>query len=224
MSSREKLQDQGENFFAIRSFECESELGLQDAVARSQIEAGAGKNCREKPFAVSEHLQSCREAARRRACGEKFCNELHERWGEDMQTEEAEVVTGAQAGDDELLLGFCGSGFFDYGIDQIERLQVGAGNRGTADGTEVRQQRFTSGLDCGNTTGLPCEGIDHGCGESPGRALVGHVEMISDEVKERSVADEVSGLVECLHVSERFRLFDKRNAVAALIDDMMEAV
>ena len=59
-----------------------------------------------------------------------MAEDLHDRRGEHVHAEEAEIVTGAQAGHDKLLFRLGGAGFFDHGFDLIE--PVGAGDASPA--------------------------------------------------------------------------------------------
>ena len=129
-----------------------------------------------------------------------------------MHAEEAEVVASAEAGDDEALLGFGGGGFFDDGVDEVERLGIGAGAGAATDGTEEREERFAGGLDGGDGGGFAFVGVDEGLDEGPGW-VVGHVEVVADEVEEGGVADEVAGFVESLDVAGGFVLFDERDVL-----------
>jgi len=51
--------------------------------------------------------------------------EIHDGRGEHMHPEKAEIMACPQSGDDELLFGFGGSGFFDQVLDFIEGFRAG---------------------------------------------------------------------------------------------------
>ena len=55
-----------------------------------------------------------------RRIGEHPAKQVHHCRGEYVDAEEAEIVTGADAGHEQPLFGFGGRGLFDDGIDAIE--------------------------------------------------------------------------------------------------------
>ena len=70
--------------------------------------------------------------------------DVHHGGSEHVDAEEAEIVAGANAGDQQALLGFGGRGLFDHRIDAI---QVAARrDAAAADGAVARQQALARGL------------------------------------------------------------------------------
>ena len=67
-----------------------------------------------------------------------------------MHAEEAEIVSGAQPGNDEVLLGFGGRGFFE---DRFDLVEAGVPrNSFSSDHAIVGKEAFMSCLYCGDRT------------------------------------------------------------------------
>ena len=76
--------------------------------------------------------------------GENF----HHVWGEDVHAEKAEVMAGAQTGNDQFLFGFGRSGFLQQVLDFVEALA--ARNQASADRAVIREFAFVGCLDSGD--------------------------------------------------------------------------
>src|SRR5439155_22546699 len=74
------------------------------------------------------------------ACGVELAQKIHHRGREYVHAEEAEVITGAQARDDEGLLGLGGGGLFEDVFDFVE--VVAARDAGAADRAEIGEHGF----------------------------------------------------------------------------------
>ena len=71
--------------------------------------------------------------------------DVHHRRREHVDAEKAEIVAGANAGDQQALFRFGGGGLFDDGIDAI---QIAARqDAAAADGSVAREQALARGLD-----------------------------------------------------------------------------
>ena len=139
------------------------------------------------------------------AIGELAGEEIHDRCGQDMEAEEAEVVSGTQARDDELLLSLGGGGFFKDGFDFVKPLA--AGEAMAADRPVVRELAFVGGLDGGNGAFLGTCGGE----ELRGAGLLGaaEIEVISHHEEEGISGGEFCRAVDGMAVAERLGLFDK---------------
>jgi len=122
-----------------------------------------------------------------------------------VHAEETEVMSGAQAGDDEVLFGFGGGRLFDDMIDRIETLAMR--DAFAADGAVVGKHVLARGLHCGNGTGFGSGDFDELLRAAA--SFAADVEMVADEVKERFFADEIARAKEGVAVTERFDLFDE---------------
>ena len=78
--------------------------------------------------------------------GEKFAEDPLHGGREDVHAKEAQIVTRAQAGDGELLLGFGGRGFFEDGFDLVKTLR--GIHELAANGAVVGQLAFVRRLHC----------------------------------------------------------------------------
>src|SRR5262245_3431397 len=76
--------------------------------------------------------------------------QVHERRGEDVHAEEAQVVAGTQAGHDEALFGFGRGRFFEDVFDLVKPLF--GGDEPPADRAVVRQLALVSRLHRGDRT------------------------------------------------------------------------
>ncbi len=139
------------------------------------------------------------------ANGELAGEDLHDRCAQHMEAEEAEVVSGTQARDDELLLSLGGGGFFKDGFDFVKPFP--AGEAMAADCPVVRKLAFVGGLDGGNGAFLGTCGGE----ELRGAGLIGaaEVEVISHHEEEGISGGETCCAVDGMAIAERFWLFDK---------------
>ena len=135
-----------------------------------------------------------------------------------MHAEEAEVVSGAEARDDEFLLSDGGGGFFDDVGNIVEvflTADAGAANRAVEG-----EFTFVSGLDGGN--GAIGRFRD---GEKLLEAGVfgeGEVEVVAHHEKEAIVAREFLGAENGLAVAEGFALFNEGDLIKVIGDGRRE--
>lgn len=112
----------GEDAIAVAAGEGEGELREEEAVGRADVVAAAGDREREVAAAGGEGVEGGGEAEGFVGSGgEVFVEDRKNIGTEDVKAEEAEVETGALAWDDELLLGEGGRGFFEDGVNLVER-------------------------------------------------------------------------------------------------------
>jgi hypothetical protein len=130
---------------------------------------------------------------------------FHDEGRKDVHAEEAEIVAGSEAGNEQALFGFGGRGFFGDVFDLVE--VAAAGHAASANRAEVREFAFAGGLDGGDSGGL--RGGDGNKLRSATDAGMADVEVIADEVEEGIVAGEGPGTPECVAVAEGFRLGDE---------------
>lgn len=147
--------------------------------------------------------------------GEEFLKDRHDAGGEDVHAEEAEVVAGAQAGDDDPLLGFRGRGLFEDGVDLIEA--VAAGQALTADGSELLEVTFAGGLNGGDGAVFGFGDFNE-FGGTTGLAAA-DVEMVADQVEKRLAGGELARAVDGVAVAARFHLFDEAHAAGVVAGD-----
>jgi hypothetical protein len=108
----------GEDFFAVVTGEAESDLGAEQTELDSEIVATTWEIVGEVPLAVGEGVEGGRQLELAVfGFGTEISEDVHEAGGEDVHAEEAEIMGGAQAGDDEVLFGFSGGWFFDDVVD-----------------------------------------------------------------------------------------------------------
>ena len=124
-----------------------------------------------------------------------------------MDSEEAEIIAGANARHHQALLGFGGRGLLDHGIDAIEI--AAAFDAAAGDGAEARQQALARGLHAG-------DGALLGFGElhqavRGGFGPRGHVEVIAHHVQERIGADELARAQDGVAVALRLGLRHEAN-------------
>ena len=122
-----------------------------------------------------------------------------------MEAEEAEVVAGAQPGDDQFLLGLGGGGFLDHGLDLIE--QVAAGNPASADGSVERELALVGGLHGGDGA-IFGGGGGHELGGAGGLGAA-QIEVVAHHEEEWILAGESGGAVDGVGVAEGFGLLDE---------------
>ena len=127
MSTRtpgEQFDQAGENLVAILSIEREGQLRGEQAVLRADVVPASLQLAGEIAFAAGELRQ--RVAQMNSALLSGACDvvreHVHHHGRQHMHAEETQVVAGAQAGHDELLLGLGRSGLFDNLGDLIEAL------------------------------------------------------------------------------------------------------
>ena len=117
-------------------------------------------------------------------------------------------MTGAQAGNDEPLLGFRGRGLLHDFIDFKKSLT--SGDEPSADRTVEGQLALVRRLHGGDAAILRSGGFDELLGAALLRAA--EVEMIADEEQERILAHELPAAMHRVTVAERRGLFDELDA------------
>ncbi len=142
------------------------------------------------------------------ASGQLAGEDFHDGGGEHVESEKAEIIAGAQAGDDEFLFGLGGGGFFEYRFD-FEEL-VTSGDAVTADGAVVWQFAFVGGLHGGDRAFFLSDRDE----ELGGAGCFGaaQVEVISDHEEEGILVGEGGGAMDCVAVAEGFGLWDEVHA------------
>ena len=118
-------------------------------------------------------------------------------------------MAGAQAGNDEPLLGFRGRGLLDHFIDLEQTLA--SGDEPSADRTVEGQLALVRRLHGGDAAILRSGGFDELLGAPLLRAA--EVEMIADEEQERILAHELPAAMHRVTVAERRGLFDELDAL-----------
>ena len=205
----EEFDELGEDAVAVAAGEGEGELREEQAVGRADVVAAAGDGQREVAAAGGEGVKGGREAEGPVGCGGVvFVEDREEVGAEDVETEEAEVKPGPQAGYDELLFGGGGRGLFEDGVDLVERAV--AADEFAADGTVGGELALAGRLDGGDGGVLGDGDVDELAGAA--RGAVGDVEVIADEVKERLVAHEVATAEDGVAVAARGGLGDETHS------------
>src|SRR5690349_14504427 len=101
-------------------------------------------------------------------------------------------MTGAQAGNQQGLLGLGGGGLFQDALDSIEvRRAVDAL---PANGAEVGQQVLARGLDVGDGAGMLLRRLDQVLRAAFPSGT--EIQMVADQMEERSFADKRPGAVD----------------------------
>lgn len=185
-------------------------MGGEEAIARAEVVAAIGG------FFEGEVLLAAGELGQGRGEGQAAAvagrlhigQDVHDRGGEDVDAEEAEVVSGAQAGDDEALLGLGGGGLLDDGFDAVEVLA--AGHALAADGAEAGEKGLACGLNGGDRAGLGFGGFDDGSGAALFPAT--DIEVVADEVQEGVAGGEIAGAEDGIAVAAGFGLGDEAQA------------
>jgi len=142
------------------------------------------------------------------AGGELACEDFHDGRSEHVESEKAEIIAGAEAGDDEFLFRLGGGGFFEDGFD-FEEL-VTSCDAVAADGAVVWQFAFVCGLHGGDRAFFLSDRVE----ELGGAGCFGaaEVEVITDHEEEGIVAGEGGGAMDCVAVAQGFGLWDEVHA------------
>lgn len=136
---------------------------------------------------------------------EGFVEVFHDPGCEDVHAKEAEVISGAETGNDELLFRDRGSGFFEDVGDFVESVMTS--NRRTTNRSVKGEFAFMGGLDGGNgAVGL------FGNGEKlteAGSLGKGEIEVIIHHEKEGVVPGEFFGAKDRMAIPKRLALLDE---------------
>ncbi|MCU0777086.1 MAG: hypothetical protein MUF86_05390 [Akkermansiaceae bacterium] len=127
---------------------------------------------------------------------------FHDRRREHVHAEEAEVISRAQAGDDEFLLGLGGGGFFDDGFHFVKALR--ALHAPAADRAVMRQFALVGGLHGGNRALARLRGGEELGGARLVRAA--DVEVVADRQQKRIATGESGGAVHGMTIAARLGL------------------
>lgn len=184
----EQFDHQFEDFALVLAVEGEGELGVEQAIARADVVAASVGFEGEVAFALGEAGEGGGEGERTVRTG-VLVEEVEDGGGKDVHAEEAEVLAGAKAWDEEALLGFGGGGLFEHVGDVV----VAGVARGAApaDRAIVGELRFVGRLDRGDRAGVGSGDLDQlaGAADAVGR----DVEVVADQEEEGVVAGEIAG-------------------------------
>lgn len=189
-----------EKFGAVGTVEGEGELGHEEAVAGAYVVALGRLFEGEVLFGLGELVEVVGEGDFGVGVGgDLMAEQVHEGGGEDVESEEAEVVAGAEAGDHEALFGFGRGGFFKDGIDAVE--VVAGGDAAGSDDAVAMEEGFAGGLDGGDGAGF-------GLGEIEETADTSGLdeEVVADEVEEGILGSEGVGGIDGVTVAAGVRL------------------
>ena len=118
-SGGEQFDNVAEDFVAVGAGKGEGELSVEEAVFDAEVVAAPFEFAGEITLLAGEGGEGVAEVDA--AAGlEKSGEVAVDGWRQDVHAEEAEIITRAEAGDDEFLLGFGGRGLFQHGFDLIE--------------------------------------------------------------------------------------------------------
>ena len=201
----QKFHQVRENFVAILSFEGEGELRGQEAVTHADVVATSCEGGSQITFAADELGEGGAELNGVVVGGGEFGQEIHDMRGQDMHAEEAKVVSGAEAGHVQVLLGLGGSRFFADLIHLVDPA-VGA-SQSAADRSVVEEFAFVGGLDGGDGTILGGGDFDELLGASIGAVL--DVEVVADEEQEGIVFGEIVSAQHGMTIAARRFLGDE---------------
>lgn len=203
----EEVDEQAEDLVAMAAVEAEGELGVEQAVADTDIVASAFGFEGEVAFAFGELIEGGGELERGGLGGGGF-EQFHDARGEHVHAEETEVMTGTEAGDEQALFGFGGGGFFDDLGDFVEAVLTGeaAGTDGAVEG----EAAFVGGLNGGD--GATVVGGDFDQLGGAATRFVGGVQMIADEEEKGGVTDERSAAEDGIAEAARLGLFEELEA------------
>ena len=117
----EQLDNLGEHLIAVLADESKGKLGVEQAVALADVMPRALEFMGEVTFAEEQLRQGTRQTgvASHRRSRKVTAKDFHDRRGQHMQPEKAQVTTRPQSGDDEFLLGLGGGRLFDHGFHLV---------------------------------------------------------------------------------------------------------
>jgi hypothetical protein len=165
------------------------ELRKEQAVGSANIVATARDGEGEVTLSIRQCVKGGRQTQRTIRGGSALFFEQGKNFSaEHVEAEEAQIETGAQTRDDQLLLGDGRRGFFENGFDLVNRLL--SAHQPSADRAVGRELAFAGGLDGGD------RGVFGGgdLKELSGATLLAlsNVQVIADEMQKRFVADELA--------------------------------
>jgi len=197
--------------------ESESELGVEQAVTRAEVVAAVVQLESEVTFARRQLGERGGEGdALISGAGKVLAEEVHHGRSEHVDAEEAEIRAGAEAGDDDLLLGLSGRRLFEDGVNPVEGII--AGNALSANGAELGEQTFAGGLHGGDGA-LFCLGEgDDLCGAAA--SVAADVQMVADEMEERLAANEIAGAPDGVAVAARLVLLNEADASGVITGNL----
>ena len=194
-----------ENLVAILSLEGEGELGGQEAVTHPDVVSATFEGGGQVAFAADELGQGGTELDGVVVGGGEFGQEIHDPWGQDMHAKEAEVVTGAEAGDVQVLFGFGGGGLF---ADLVHLINAAVRARESAtDRSVVGEFAFVGGLNRRDGTVFGAGDFDELLGAGFGSVL--DVEVVADQEQERLRSREFAAAQHGVAVAARRILGDE---------------
>jgi hypothetical protein len=205
LAAGEKLEDEGEDFVAIVAGKREGELGVQQPVGDADVVAATAGFKREVSLAPGKLREGGGELKGRRPVGRGF-EDRHDRRGQDVHAEEAEILAVAKARDDQALFRFRGGWFFKDLGDFIEPLL--AVHAPPAHRAVVGEFALMRALDGGD--GASMGGGDVHELPGAGRAGGAHVKVIAHKEKERVIADEGARGEDRVAEPPRVLLFNER--------------
>lgn len=188
---------------------------MQQAISRAEVVPAVLHFESEVPFRAGQFIQRCRDGAGAGFAGEQLLDKIHDGGCEHVEPEEAEVVAGAQPGDEDLLFGFGGRGLFEHGVDAVQARLAGHGL--SAHGAELRELAFARGLDGGDRAVFLFGGGDEARGAAG--AVAADEEVVAHHVQEGLVADERARAGERVGVAAGLGLFDEADAGGMLAGD-----
>jgi len=211
---RDEFDDGGHHFIATVAGEGHAELGAEEAVGFADIEAEALDFAGEESFAARARGEAGSEGELVRRFGKGVGEVFHDGLVENVHSEEAEIVTGAEAGNDELLFGESGSGFFEDVGDVVESLSTA--DTGASDDTVVGQLAFVRGLHCRDRA-LRLLGDFEELAEA-GFFREREIKVVAHHKEKGIVAREVLGEEDGVTVTEGLGLFDEGDLVEMICD------
>ena len=142
----QQFQHLGQHLGAVGPVQRQRQLRDQHTVALPEIVAAAVVFQRQVLLVARQLGQRGGERA---GAG---VEQVHHARREHVHAEEAEIIAGAHAGDQEALFGFGGGGLFDDGLDAVE--VAAAGDASAGDRAETRQQALAGRLHAADGAGF----------------------------------------------------------------------
>ena len=146
------------------------------------------------------------------AFGDLIGENVHDCRGQHVHAKEAEIVTGAQAGNDQALFGLGGGRLLDDFGDFVKALAPG--HQLASHGPVIGQLAFMRGLDRGHRTVLRRGHLDQLLGTS--FLTAADIKVIADEQKKRLFEGEFIRTPDGMSVAERRGLFDELESLAVM--------
>jgi hypothetical protein len=127
-----------------------------------------------------------------------------------VHAEEAQIVPGTKAGDDQCLLCFGWRGLLEHRLDRIQRVR--AADAFAANRAEAGQQRLARRLH-GRDRARMRFGDSHKLLRARVAAFA-HAQVITDQMQKRLITDECARAGNCVAVSARRALLNKQQIAA----------